>query len=97
MIAKALAQGFKILCYVALAVLAGSLAMVIILESSGLCSAINEGFATCKTPALETFAYTAGMIPVLSSFTLFPLVFAIGGLIFLLRGLIKRIWRHRTS
>ncbi|QBR72046.1 hypothetical protein CU048_13095 [Beijerinckiaceae bacterium] len=95
MIGRLLWQGFKGLCYAALVAIAGSLAICVILLLSGLCSRIDEGAAECKTPALNGIAYTFGMIPVLSSFTVVPFVLAICGLVFLVGHLIRR--RHGSE
>lgn len=90
-------RGFKGLCYVALAVNAGAFATAAVLESSGLCSAINEGYADCGTPVLSKIAYTVGMIPVISIFTLVPFFLAILGVVFLVGDAIRRIFRRGGS
>ncbi len=95
MIGRLLWQGFKGLCYAALAALAGSLAICLSLLLSGLCSRIDEGAAECKTPALSDIAYAFGMIPVISSFTLVPFVLAICGFIFLVGHMIRQ--RHPSE
>jgi hypothetical protein len=95
MIARLLSQGFKGLCYAALAVNVGAIATTAALELSGLCSAINEGYAECGAPVLNSVAYTVGMIPVISIFTLVPFLLSILGLVFLAGAVIR--WALRRS
>ncbi|ARN82675.1 hypothetical protein [Methylocystis bryophila] len=95
MTASLLWKGFKGLCYLALAVNVGAFAAAAALEASGLCSAINEGYADCGTPVLSQIAYTVGMIPVISIFTLVPFLLAILGVVFLVGEMIRGIFRRR--
>lgn len=90
MIARALAQGYKGLSYAALATLAGSFAIIGVLSISNLCSRIDEGQVVCETLALTRIAEAATAVILLSVFTLAPLVLAISGLIFLIRGIVRR-------
>ncbi|WOJ90967.1 hypothetical protein RZS28_06690 [Methylocapsa polymorpha] len=92
MIAKLVGQGFRALCYAALAALAGSFAIIAVFSAGNLCSRIDEGQVVCETLVLTRVAEAATAVVLLSVFTLAPLVLALCGLIFLLRDGARR-WR----
>lgn len=85
-----LAAAFRGLCYVALAALLGSFAVMAILSVSGLCSRIDEGQVACATSAFSFLAQAAMATALLSVFTLAPLALAICGIIFLIRAALRR-------
>jgi hypothetical protein len=89
-IARALAQGYKGLSYAALAAFAGSFAIIGILSAADLCSRVDQGRVVCETLVLSRIAEAATAVILLSVFTLAPLVLAMSGLIFLVRGVIRR-------
>ena len=84
----------RLICYVALAITLAAVLALLVISVNGQCPPISEIGVTCATrwsQALADFGLAVG------EFTLdtgFPIVLAVGGLIFLGRDL-RRLWVPR--
>jgi hypothetical protein len=82
----------RIICYPALAiVLAAGLALIFV-SFNGQCPPISEIGVTCVTKLSQSLADFGLMVGAFTLDTGFPLVLAVGGLIFLMRD----AWRKRA-
>lgn len=85
----------RLICYVMLAVVivgVGSLVLVSVLD---VCPTLHEGGISCNEPLYQHLAEFGMAVLLVTVFTGFPALFAIGGLIFLAKDIAA--WRRRRS
>jgi hypothetical protein len=88
---RILAILLKLICYAALAFVAAGIAALVFVSQMGGCPRLDEGSVQCISPFYESLgSYGLGIVMV-SAFTGLPALLAIGGLVFLIRDLMR--WR----
>ncbi|MEM7426180.1 MAG: hypothetical protein AAF441_08790 [Pseudomonadota bacterium] len=78
---------FRWVCYAALIIVAGAFVLMIALGSSELCSSLSTGSIRCSSPTAQTLAELSFGIVLISVFTGIPTLFALLGVVFLIRAL----------
>ena len=85
----------RVLCYACLAVVAWAFVTVQMLLG-GDCPRIDTGAVVCNTPAIQETANAALSVILVTFFTGFPALFALGGLVFLVKDL-RRLVRGKRN
>ena len=86
--ARVLLLILKLLCYLALLVVLAGIGSLVLVIKLNECPMLMEGEVSCATPFFESVA-SFGMAVVLTTvFTGLPGLFAVGGLVFLIRDLL---------
>lgn len=75
----------RLICYPALAIVAAAGIALIVISVNGQCPPINEAGVTCATKFSQRLADFGLGVAAFTLDTGFPIVLALGGLIFLLR------------
>ncbi len=84
---------FRVICYLALAVLTLGVVGMLVLSSPEFCSSFSTGAISCKSEGLEELARLTMGILLASVFTGVPVLLAFTGLIFALRAVAPAITR----
>ena len=81
----------KLACYAGLAVVISGIAVMVLLGYLGVCPRLDGGGAMeCASPTITALAQYAMAVILVTAFTGIPGLFAIGGLIFLVRDVMRR-------
>ena len=83
----------RIFCYLGLAFVVSGIAAMMIIGALGVCPRFDTGSISCTTPFYNDLAEYALTVLILTIFTGFPALLAIGGVVFLIYDLIR--WRRR--
>jgi hypothetical protein len=93
---RALLRIFRIVCYVAFAVVGGATLVVAVNETLGICTGFSANFGlSCGGVWYEGVFNVAMGVVMISVFSLAPAVLAIAGLIFAVGDLLR--WRKRRA
>jgi hypothetical protein len=82
--------GFKILCYLALACELAAIACLALVTELGVCPRLDEGGIECVSPIYESIASFGTAVVLMTVFTGLPGLLALGGIVFLVVGLVRR-------
>jgi hypothetical protein len=74
----------KLPCYLALLIVLAGIASLVLVSVLDVCPMLNEGGISCATPFFESIATFGMTIVVMTAFTLWPALLAMGGLVFLI-------------
>ncbi len=86
----------RIACYLALLVLVGSMAGLVLAMSFGSCTQSGDSIA-CASSLAQVVANTASVTLLITSFTLVPLLLALGGIFFYIQALVRMLRRRRGA
>lgn len=96
---KALAAVFffllRLICYVMLAIVIVGIGSMVLVSVLDVCPTLHEGGISCNAPLYQHLAEFGMAVLLVTVFTGFPGLFAIGGLIFLAKDIAA--WRRRRS
>ena len=81
---KALYLILRIVCYLALALIAGSIVALMVVGTFGNCAQGGESF-DCASPFMQGLGNAANIVMLTSVFTGLPMLLALGGIFFLIR------------
>lgn len=91
-----LSRVLRFVCYLALAVVAGSVVVLVGAVTLGGCTQGGDSFV-CASSAVEGAANAANIVLLTSAFTLIPSLLALGGIFFLIRDLLRRHQASRSA
>lgn len=94
-VSRGLSLILRIACYLALLVLVGSVVALVLAMSFGSCTQSGDSIA-CTSSLAQVAANTANITLLIASFTLVPLLLALGGVFFLIQALVRML-RHGRS
>ena len=80
----------RVVCYLALLVMAGSVVALMLAMSFGGCTQSGDSVA-CQSSLAQTAANTANDILLIASFTLVPFLLALGGVFFLVKDFVRTL------
>ncbi len=78
----------RIVCYLALALIVGSFAALMVTGTFGGCTQSGD-LVDCSSPPLQSLANGANIVLLTSVFTGVPVLLALGGIFFLIRALVR--------
>jgi len=85
----------RIVCYLALAVMVGSAVALMTAMTFGECTQSGDSIA-CTSSLAQGAANVANVTLLMASFSLIPLLLALGGIFFLIRALVRK-WRTNRA
>lgn len=83
----------RLVCYVALAIVVCGIGAMVLVSMLDVCPTLHEGGISCNEPVYQHLAEFGMTVLLLTVFTGFPALLAIGGIIFLARDIAH--WRRR--
>lgn len=87
--ARGLSLILRIICYLALVLVVGSVVAMAAAMTFGGCTQSGDSVA-CASPVAEGAANAANIVMLTSVFTGIPVLLALGGVFFLIRALLRR-------
>lgn len=83
----------RLVCYVALAIVVCGIGAMVFVSMLDVCPTLHEGGISCNAPVYQHLAEFGMTVLLLTVFTGFPALLAIGGIVFLARDIAH--WRRR--
>lgn len=83
----------RVVCYVALAIVVSGIGAMVLVSMLDVCPTLHEGGISCNAPIYQHIAEFGMTVLLLTVFTGFPALLAIGGIVFLARDIAH--WRRR--
>ncbi len=83
----------RLVCYVALAIVVCGIGAMVLVSMLDVCPTLHEGGINCNAPFYQHIAEFGMTVLLLTVFTGFPALLAIGGIVFLARDIAH--WRRR--
>ncbi len=85
----------RLVCYVALAIVVCGIGAMVLVSIMDVCPTLHEGGIKCNEPIYQHLAEFGMTVLLVTVFTGFPALLAIGGIVFLARDIAR--WRRRRS
>ncbi len=86
----------RVVCYLALLLIAGALLTIYLLDATGACTTMNEAGTVCGSDFARSAADTSIGILLVTVFTGLPLLFVLGGIVFLVIDSYRLLTRQRS-